>query len=180
MTVDDIAAQARLSRKTFYELFKDKEDCFLAAYRAGGRELAGCVAAVTPPDADWPEQLRAALGELLAFLAARPDLAHLAVVEVLAAGPRALAERDRMVRSLAHLGDRAIAVAPGSPPALLLEMIAGGISELIYGWVQRGRATELEELLPMIMYFVLTPFYGPAAAAVKSGLQPSAPTIQKD
>src|SRR5262249_49778086 len=32
MSVADVIADANVSRKTFYEHFRDKEDCFLAAY----------------------------------------------------------------------------------------------------------------------------------------------------
>src|SRR3954470_14651790 len=88
--VADITEYAGVSRKTFYELFTDKEDCFLAAYDAITallmERMANGLAAVA--DRSWEEKVSALLGEFLRFLAAEPAFARMCIVEVLGSGPR--------------------------------------------------------------------------------------------
>jgi AcrR family transcriptional regulator len=174
LTVEDIAIRAGVSRRTFYENFRDADDCFLVSYRQHAQELLTVVAAAAAAGRDWEERARFALLALLRYLAERADVAHMAVIEVLAAGPEALAERDRAVVLLSSLiGDEALAVAPDPAPRLLLEVIAGGVLQLIYARVLQERGEQLEELLPTIMYMVLVALHGPAGAAAASGLAPS-------
>ena len=171
LTVEDICARAGVSRRTFYENFRDKEDCFMTSYRHHAQELMSTVGAATSAGTDWEERGRFALAALLRFFAEQPDVAHMGVIEVMAAGPAALAERDLAVVALASLiGEEALAVAPSRTPRLLLRTAAGAILQLIYGRVLAGRADELEQLLPMSMYMVLVALHGPVGAATKAGL----------
>src|SRR5215217_1719697 len=98
--VVDVIGVAGVSRKTFYELFDSKEDCFLAAYDVLLDNLLNEAtdAFEATPGAPWAERIRAALEGLLGHLAAHPDEARFAIVEVLAAGPKALARRDSALR----------------------------------------------------------------------------------
>lgn len=174
VTVEDISVHAGVSRRTFYENFRDAEDCFLVAYRQHAQELLTVVSGAAAAGSDWQERARFALQALLRYLTERPDVAHMAVIEVLAAGPAALAERDQAVALLASLiGDEALAVSPAPAPSLLLEVIAGGTLQLIYARVLTGASEQLEDLLPTIMYMLLVALYGPASAATRSGLLPA-------
>src|SRR6266498_5249021 len=109
-TVADVIGRAGVSRTTFYEQFKDKEDCFLIAFQKGGQaqylRVIEAVQAATDPVEQLRRNLRAYLSELIAF----PASARAFLLEVPAAGPRALAIRDSIVdgyaRLLAHLYDR--------------------------------------------------------------------------
>ena len=98
--VVDVIEVAGVSRKTFYELFSSKEDCFLATYDVLLGNLLGDTARgfESKPGAPWAERIAAGLGELLKHLAEHPDEARYAIVEVLAAGPKALARRDAALR----------------------------------------------------------------------------------
>lgn len=171
LTVEDISARAGVSRRTFYENFRDVEDCFAASYRQHAQELLAAVGGAAAAAGDWQERARLALLAMLRYLAERPDVAHMAVVEVLAGGPTALAERDQAVALLTALvGDEALAAAGDPAPRLLLEVIAGAILQLIYARVLAGRTDTLEELLPTSMYMVLVALRGPSGAAAKTGL----------
>lgn len=174
LTVEDISAHAGVSRRTFYENFRDKEDCFVTSYRQHAEELIAVVTAAAAVGEDWEERARFSLGALLRFLGNRPSLARMAVVEVMAAGPEAIAERERAVAMLSsQIGEEVFMVVQDpAPPPLLLRMIVGAAFELIYGEVLAGRAGELERLQPTIMYLVLVALHGPTAAAVRAGLLP--------
>jgi AcrR family transcriptional regulator len=178
LTVEDICARAGVSRRTFYENFRDKEDCFMTSYRQHGEQLMAVVSAAAAAGTDWHERARFALAALLRFMADRPDFAHMAMIEVMAAGPVALAERDQAVAMLSSLiGEEALAGAVDPAPRLLLRTISGSILQLIYAWVLGGRATELERLLPTTMYMVLVALDGPVGAAGRAGLLPATPIL---
>lgn len=170
LTVEDICARAGVSRRTFYENFHDAEDCFVASYRHHAQELMTIVGAAGTVGGDWQERARLAVLALLRYLAERPDLAHMAMIEVPAAGPLAIAERDRAIALLRSLiGAEALAAAPQPAPPLLLEVVAGAVVELISARVLEGATPELEGLLAPIMYMVLVAAHGPAGAASRSG-----------
>jgi AcrR family transcriptional regulator len=171
LTVEDVCARAGVSRRTFYENFRDAGDCFVASYRHHMHELTTIVSVAAAPGGDWEERARLAVLALLRYLAQRPDVAHMAVIEVLAAGPAAIAERDRASAFLRLLiGEDALAAASEPAPGLLLEVVAGATIELISRRVLEGNSAKLEGLLPTIMYLVLVAAHGPAGAAVRAGL----------
>lgn len=172
LTVEDVASRAGVSRRTFYENFHDMEDCFVWSCRHHFERVMTAVAgAVAAVDGDWRDRARLGLLVLLRFLASRPDVAQMAVVEVFAAGSEAVAERDRGVGMLAALlGEEALAAAGDPAPRLWLEVIAGAIQQLIYREVIADRTEQLEQLLPTIMYMALVALHGPGGAAAKAGL----------
>jgi AcrR family transcriptional regulator len=171
LTVDDICRWAGVSRRTFYENYRDKPDCFLASYRHHAQELMVAVGTASAAGDDPQERARFALQALLRYLTERPAVARMAVIEVMAAGPAALAERDQAVALLTSLiGPLVLEQAHDQPPQLLLEVVSGAILQLIYGAVLAGRCAELEELLPASMYMVLVGLSGPVGAAAKAGL----------
>lgn len=147
-SVADVLRVARISRRTFYELFVDKEHCFLAAYDAIASVCAEHVATAYGAEAEWQDAVAAALNAFLEVLAAEPDFARLAIVEVLGAGPRAIARRDELLSRFTELFDDARLRADGAvaPPPLVAQAITGGIHELIYSRLVRGEARELPAL----------------------------------
>src|ERR1700733_5546358 len=93
--VADVIERAGVSRKTFYEQFANKEECFLAAYDAGvDRLLAAIDETVKAPAPDWLGAARRAVEVYLETMAASPPFARALLIEGLAAGPEALARRD--------------------------------------------------------------------------------------
>src|SRR3954463_16064281 len=102
-TVGDVVAGAGVSRKTFYEHFRDKEECFLAAFDAGFEGLLAAIVAAEPDGPGWEETLRARVRAYLVTLASRPEFARTFLIEVFAAGPRALERRAEVHARFAHL-----------------------------------------------------------------------------
>ena len=60
-TVAEIVRRARTSRRTFYEHFSGKEDCFVALLAHANAEMVRQIAAAVDPGDPWPTQVRAAV-----------------------------------------------------------------------------------------------------------------------
>lgn len=170
-TVTEVCKAAKVSTRAFYPHFADKEECFMATFDCGVGLLQGRVSKAYAQPANWPVRMRRGLEELLHLLAAEPAFANLAIVEMLAAGPRG---RER-VRQLLQNFQLFFEDAPwqsGQPrvPPVVVEAVVAGVFGLLFNHVSTKRATELPDLLPEITYFVLVPFIGPRAAAEAAGL----------
>ncbi len=167
--VADVLKAAGVSRRTFYEQFADKEDCFLAAYESIAALCTERLVAAYHAGGGWEEGIARGYAALLGTLAEEPDFAHLGVVDVLAAGPRALARRDaallRFARFIDHTRERAeIAVAP---PRLVGRAIVGGIHELVYSQILNGGAERLPQLTDELLHYTLLLVGAPAAPTVE-------------
>ena len=112
-SVAHVVSRAGVSRRTFYELFADREACFIAAFDQAVALAAASVVPAYEGEDRWRERIRAGLAALLAFLDAEPLMARLAVVEALGAGPRALEHRARVLAVLIAVGVKTI--EPVSP-----------------------------------------------------------------
>ncbi|HET7418638.1 MAG TPA: TetR/AcrR family transcriptional regulator [Solirubrobacterales bacterium] len=178
--VVDVIGVAGVSRKTFYELFDSKEDCFLAAYDVLLDNLLNEAtdAFEATPGTPWAERIRAALERLLGHLAAHPDEARFAIVEVLAAGPKALARRDAALRQFTGFLEAGRSEASVELPGITSLSVAGGINELLYSEILHGAVGRLPGRLPDLMFWITLPFLGAEAAArererARAPLQPS-------
>jgi AcrR family transcriptional regulator len=130
-TVADVVERAGVSRKTFYEHFRDKESCFLAAYDAGVEVLIATMRAAG-------DDTRARVRAYLQTLAAEPAFARTFLTEIVAAGPQALERRDAVLDAFAALtpaGDSHAALAA-----------VGATNEITTRYVRAGRVGELPEL----------------------------------
>src|SRR3954471_9945682 len=87
VAVADVIARAGVSRKTFYEHFDDKEECFLAAWEAGVEILFAAIAHSQEGAPGPVERMRASLRAYLETLASEPAFARSFLIEVVAAGP---------------------------------------------------------------------------------------------
>jgi AcrR family transcriptional regulator len=165
----DVVAAASMSLSTFYTTFDSKESAFIAAFDYGVEQAFSAARQAYEQESDWPLQVHAAARELLAFLAGEPEWAYLAIVEILAAGPRAREHRDRTLGLFTSLlmmgydGDR-----PVDPVAV--EATGGAAYALIHHHICHRGADRLPEILPAAVFVLLAPFVGNAeAAAVASG-----------
>lgn len=168
-TISNITKAAVVSRRTFYEHFESKEDCFLTAYDVVLEQIRERVLAAAEVEEGWAEKVRAGIAALLRFFAAEPELARLGMVESFSAGPQ-IAERHRQaIESFIPLlrlgrvglleGDDADAL-----PETTEDAIVGGMALLIARRVITGQAERLEELLADLVLFALTPYLGGEAA----------------
>lgn len=170
MSSHDVAERASISLSTFYSHFADKEDAVLAALERSSAQMMASVGPAVRRAADWRLAVRAAFEAMLAYFAAEPAFARLVTFSAQAAGPRALAQRDRVIGSLVEeLAEPARAENPGAP-AIAAEATAGTIYALLGDQVRRGGAESLPEVAALGTYITLVPFVGAeVACAIANG-----------
>ncbi len=178
VTVAHIVARSGVSRRTFYELFGDREDCLLAALDQAIVRATAAVLPVYDPTQRWPARIRAALIALLAFMDEEPALARLCVVESLGAGPRALERRARIVAPLIAAVDdgRAVVKSGRQPPPLTAEGIVGAVLAILHTRLLEPGA-ELSQLTGPLMGAIVLPYLGQPAA--EKELHKPAPPLNK-
>jgi AcrR family transcriptional regulator len=155
--ITDVVELAGLSRATFYEHFRGKEICFDAAYEDGVERLAGVVEAAVRDERSWAWRVSVGLRAGLEFLAADPPLAHLLLVESLAAARPARLEHERsLVRLAEALRPPASAAAGGDVVAEESErLLAGGLASHLSGRVLAGDAELLPEDHDLLLQYLL-------------------------
>jgi AcrR family transcriptional regulator len=165
--VSHVVGRARVSRKTFYDVFSDREDCFLAVFgdcleRARASVDAACAAETT-----WNGAVRAGLARLLELLDAEPVLARICIVEALAAGERVLARRAIALATAAAAIDRGREHAPAGlqPPPLTAQTLAGGVLSVLHAHITSGPEASAAELLAPLASTIVLPYLGAEAAA---------------
>jgi len=161
-TVADVIAGAGISRATFYQLFSDKEDCFIAAHDELIDRLMEYVTKAFEGEENWPSQARATIAALLHFLAANPDAARVAMVEVLAAGPRAQERYRVAIRGFVPFLDQGRRYSDHGDelPDSVPRIVVGGIATTLFEEVVAGRAAQLPGLLPELLYTAIVPYVG--------------------
>ena len=166
--ITEVVDRAGVSRRTFYEHFGGgKEECFAAAYQRSIDMLAMKTLGAFETESGWVDSLRAGLAALLKALAKQPEVARVCFVEVLAAGPQAVEQRDRAMRGFLPLFDS----APTDIPRTLriFESLGMGrvadLGELLHREIAAGHTRDLPELLPELTYMMVLPFLGPERAA---------------
>ena len=153
VTIADVVGHARVSKRTFYEHFADKEACFLALYSETSDELLDLIAeAAASADGPWDERLGAAARAYFERVAGEPELIRAALLEIQAAGPRARGLRREVQRryseQLRALSIAAAAEEPGISaltPALATAVV-GGLNELMVEAAEAGQAARMGEL----------------------------------
>ncbi|HEV3070552.1 MAG TPA: TetR family transcriptional regulator [Solirubrobacteraceae bacterium] len=179
VTVAHIVGRSGVSRRTFYELFSDREDCLLAALdQAIGRASAAVLPAYASSER-WRERIRVSLGALLAFFDEEPAMARLCVVESLGAGPAALERRTAIVQRLiaAIDGGRSEARPGKDAPPLTAEGVVGAVLAVIHARLLAANRKPLSPLAPALMSMIVAPYLGQASA--EKELARPAPPLKK-
>jgi AcrR family transcriptional regulator len=167
MSVARVTGRAGVSRRTFYEVFEDREACFLAAFDQAIAEMRALASAAWAGESSWRGQIRAGLSVLLGFLDGQPGVGSLVVVEALGAGPRVLAHRARLLSELAGVVDLGRSQATGrhQPPALSAEGVVGAVLGVIHARLLETSREPLMSLLNPLVGVIVAPYLGAAAAA---------------
>jgi AcrR family transcriptional regulator len=176
MSVARVAGGARVSRRTFYDVFEDREDCFMAIFKDALTRATERVARAYEStdtgnggqgDGDaWRGRVRAALTELLTFFDEEPKVATLLVVDALAAGPRVLELRAETLHglsiSLHEDGSRAGNTKKVAP--LTGEGVIGAVFGVLHIRLSHNDPATTMDLLNSLMGIIVLPYLGQAAA----------------
>jgi AcrR family transcriptional regulator len=152
-----VTTAAGVSKPTFYEYFRDREDCFAAALTdIHARLLAEVNAAIAeqPPE----RAISSGVGAIILFVAAQPARMSALTDEALAGGRAILDVRDRGIAEVAETIDAATRSAPpdAKAPDLPLEVVIGGLYRIIASRLRRGEravATLCEGILAWLEYY---------------------------
>jgi AcrR family transcriptional regulator len=170
VTVAGIAARARVSRRTFYDLFDDREDCLLAVCEDTTARIAAEIATVIAAKGEhliWRERVRTGLGVILSFFDREPELARFCVVQSTRGGRRVLGWREAL---LARLTD---VVQEGAPrqgaraarvPSLTAEGLMGAVLTILHRRLSLDEREPLVGLLGSLMSLIVLPYQGAAVA----------------
>ncbi len=166
VTVAHVVARAGVSRRTFYEIFEDREACSLAALDDALTRASRCVLDAYDPRAKWDVRVRTALIALLGFLDVERGAGWLLIIGSLEAGPRALERRKRVLAAIVVVIDGGCKQAKGSGglPSLMAEGVVGGVLSVLHARLVNGVRTPLVGLTGQLMSMIVLPYLGPVAA----------------
>ncbi|HEY5815371.1 MAG TPA: TetR/AcrR family transcriptional regulator [Solirubrobacterales bacterium] len=158
-TIAQITAAAKISRRTFYEYFEGKQECFLAAYEMIEAHVLDSMLVAPGADEPWPDRVRARLAALLDVLSRDAAVSRCFLIEPLAAGGEVAARYREAMQLLAG------ALRPEPlPTELNMEVrdqaLIGGIATLIVRRLNSAGAARLPELLPDLTELALAPYVG--------------------
>jgi AcrR family transcriptional regulator len=167
VSLTQIVKTAGIARQTFYDHFTDKEDLVLAVFDEAIEEtVRQMTEAAQAQEGLWEEKVRAGVVAFLERVAGAPELARFCLIESQSAGQTALEHYDVALKrfgSLFRVGRRRIP-RDGEPPAAMEEIIAGGVIWMVTKRLMLGGIETVDEMLPGILEFVLTPYLGEPAA----------------
>ncbi|MBJ7348005.1 MAG: TetR/AcrR family transcriptional regulator [Thermoleophilaceae bacterium] len=158
-TVADVIERSGISRKTFYEHFANKEECFVQAYDEGLSAIDDAVGAAYMSTTDWQERLRFSVAAFLQSLAERPAYARIYATEVLVAGGIVRRHRDERVEQIIEVYRELNHYAHEADPAVplmkddMLVVIVGGIAELVRRTVSLRGPERLPDIADSITDF---------------------------
>ena len=179
-TVGQITMRARLSRRTFYQMFANRDECFAAVLDEVAATVAGELAAAGVEGLVWRERVRAGVWGILVFFDREPALARVCVVQALRAGPLVLSRREAVLAQLAAVVDegRVDGARSDGLTAVTAEGVVGAAFAIVYSRLSRRDGEPLTGLLGELMAMVVLPYLGPAVARrERSRPAPALPSV---
>jgi len=177
-TVAHITAQARVSRRTFYELYTNREECLVAVLQDAVGRVQAEVAAAGLEGLPWRMRMRMGLWAILCFLDREPVLARVCVVQSLRGGPALLARREQLLAGVAAAVDEGRGESPRgtAPPELTAEGLVGAAIGILHSRLLHPRRGSLRALQGQLMAMLVLPYLGAAAARRELERPSPAPT----
>lgn len=166
VTVATVCERAGISRRTFYEIFIDREHCLLAAFNDTVEQATLTVEQATRGQGRWRERMRTGLTALLSFLDQEPGMSRLMIVDALAAGHNTLQARKHILTHIIAIIDEGrTETKPGrEPPPLTAEGIVGAVFSVIHARILERNRQPLTQLTGALMAMIVQPYLGPQTA----------------
>jgi AcrR family transcriptional regulator/DNA-binding MarR family transcriptional regulator len=167
--VAHIAARARVSRRTFYELFENREDCLLAVLQDVAERIARELVVAELAGCEWRERVRGGLFTILSFFEREPALARVCVVQALQGGSRVLVWRGDILAQLTAILDKGRedgSARSRECTTLTAEGLVGAAFAIMHARLlaSKRRKPSLVSLQGELMSMIVLPYHGPAAA----------------
>ncbi len=165
-TVARVTARAGVSRRTFYDLFGDRTECFMAVFDEIVIQAGARVVPAYEAPGKWVDRVRAGLFALLVFLDEEPQLARICVVQAPAVSPVLLARRAEVLSALTAVveGGRGLGRGGFEPSSLTGEGVVGAVLSVIHARLVEPVSEPLRELLGSLMSMIVLPYLGAGAA----------------
>ncbi len=165
-TVAEITVRARVSRRTFYDLFDNREDCLLAVLDSTVERVRSLLAKEGLDGLSWCERVRGGLKTILSFLDREPALAQVCVVQASRGSQRLLERREQILSDLARVIDegRSEGARGKDLPPLTAEGLVGAALSIVYARLLRSEREPLTALTGELMGLIVLPYMGPGAA----------------
>jgi len=165
LSVARVVSAAGVSRKTFYEQFANRENCFLALLDECVDRTSGIARRAYESEPEWRRGVRAALAALLRFLEREPGTGMVMLVHALAAGPRVVQRHAELLQQVRQVLDRGGDNARGQEPSRLAgEVLAGGLVAVVRERLLAGEQRDLYKLTSPLTSLVVLPYMGASAA----------------
>jgi AcrR family transcriptional regulator len=158
-TVHKILKRAGISRRTFYEIFTDKEDCFLAAYQEAADHVVVLVQRACRLGGTAEIRIENSLRAMLEFVEREPKVARMCIVEVMAAGEKARERRAKTMERLTELVATVLEDRCDTPEEAVLRarVLTGGVHEMVYDSLARGKVDGISGLAEEVVASHLSP-----------------------
>lgn len=184
LTVAQVIARARVSRKTFYDLFEDREDCFLAVFDQAVEQIEALVSESYARESNWRDGMRAGVLAMLRFMDDEPGLARICIVEALGAGPRVMKRRTEVLAELRAVVDEGrsgagarVTRAPEEAPEVTAEGVIGAVFAVLHSRLLAHSREPFAALLGPLMSMIVLPYLGARAASSELARKP--PSLPK-
>lgn len=166
LTVSDVVKSAAVSRRTFYEHFRNLQEAVLASHRATAAAVLELVNRRCAREGSWEARVRAGLATVIEFAVAESHLATLLVIDSFTFD-RALAEEVLETRRefAALLRPQGGGPDRPGPPAFAATFLVGAVAGAIAPLVRDGERRRLRELEAPLLELILVPYLGRAEAA---------------
>lgn len=167
VSVAQVVERSGVSRRTFYETFHDREDCFLAAFEQVHDLVRECVVTAVQAHRGWRDQVRAGLIAVLTFIDEQPQLGRMLIRESLSgSNPRVLERREQIVAEMERAVDGGHRQACTSSTATYLtsEGIVGAVLAILYSRLSLREPGRILDLTNELMSMIVLPYLGNAAA----------------
>lgn len=158
-TIGMVLERARISRRTFYDLFDDKDACFLSAYREAVDSALETVREACAEQSDPAERIRQGVHALTDLAAAEPAIGRLCVTEVLAAGPPGQAARSETIDRFSELVSAQLREmrVPDATIEIQTRTLVGIVSEALYDRLSRHDTEHLGQLVDELVVAQVRP-----------------------
>jgi AcrR family transcriptional regulator len=166
-TVADIVAEAQLTRATFYQHFRDKQEVLTEINQNNFQVAMGISARAFFSDESWPERVWQVIHATGEFNAENPGAAQIGFIETSAVGPEFARRINDTIVAFALFLEEGYRFRPEAdqPPRLSSEVLTSALCELAYWEIRRQRPEQFRDLVPHVTYVALAPFMGPEAAS---------------